>query len=242
MYRNLNAELIVETCRSTRERIAERFVNSGLSKVAAEILAVSEQAAGLAAWLAKPHLPLRALAGIGIVSIFIIVISVAMHVKVQMSVNSIAEFLQGLDAAINEVVFIGVAAFFFLTLEVRLKRRRALKAIHELRALAHIIDMHQITKDPERLSETSANAHENTRRPQSPAELIRYLDNCSDLLALISKVAALYVQNFNDPVTLAAVNEIENLTNGLSRKIWQKIMIFDRILAPGLAAQPSQLG
>jgi hypothetical protein len=31
---------------------------------------------------------------------------------------------------------------------------------------------------------------------------------------------------------LAAVNEIEHLTNGLSRKIWQKIMIFDRILAP----------
>jgi hypothetical protein len=40
------------------------------------------------------------------------------------------------------------------------------------------------------------------------------------------------VQNFDDPVTLGAVNEVETLTNGLSRKIWQKIMIFDRILAP----------
>ena len=48
MYRHLNADLIVQTCRATQERIAERFVNSGLSKVAAEILAVSEQAAGLA--------------------------------------------------------------------------------------------------------------------------------------------------------------------------------------------------
>src|ERR1700743_1503967 len=70
------------------------------------------------------------------------------------------------------------------------------------------------------------------RRPQNPAELIRYLDHCSDLLALLSKVAALYVQDFDDPVTLSAVNEIENLTNGISRKIWQKIMIFDRILTP----------
>ena len=61
---------------------------------------------------------------------------------------------------------------------------------------------------------------------------MKYLDHCSDLLALISKISALYIQNFDDPVTLAAVNEIENLTNGLSRKIWQKIMIFDRILAP----------
>jgi len=235
MYRNLNADLIVQTCRATQERIAEQFVNSGLSKIAAEILTVSEQAAGLAAWLARPHLPLRALAGIGIATIFIIIISVAMSVKVQMTFSSIGEFLQGLDAAINEVVFIGIAAFFFVTLETRLKRRRALNAIRELRALAHIIDMHQLTKDPERITGTPITGTEAAKRPQNPAELIRYLDNCGDLLALISKISALYVQDFDDPVTLAAVNEIENLTSGLSRKIWQKIMIFDRILAPATA-------
>src|SRR5258707_9356286 len=101
MYRTLEAGLIVQTCRAAQERIAERFVNSGLSKVAGEILTVSEQAAGLSAWLAKPHLPLRTLAGLGIVSIFIIIISVAVHIKVQMAVGGIPEFLQGLDAAIN---------------------------------------------------------------------------------------------------------------------------------------------
>jgi len=74
MYRSLNADLIVQTCRATQGRIAEQFANSGLSKVAAEILTVSEQAAGLAAWLAKPHLPLRALAGIGIASILLIAV------------------------------------------------------------------------------------------------------------------------------------------------------------------------
>jgi len=233
MYRNLDADLIVDTCRSTHKRISERFTDSGLSKVAGEILAVSEHAAELELWLSKPHLPLRALAGVGIISIFLIIVSVAMHIKVQMTVGSIGELLQGLDAAINEVVFIGIAAFFFLTLETRLKRQRALKAIRELRSLAHIIDMHQLTKDPERIAEPLTDTARIARRPQNPAELIRYLDYCSDLLALISKVGALYVQKFDDPVTLAAVNEIENLTNGLSRKIWQKIMIFDRILAPG---------
>lgn len=30
-------------------------------------------------------------------------------------------------------------------------------------------------------------------------------------------------------MSLAAVNELEDLTAGLSRKIWQKIMILDRI-------------
>ncbi|MDR3456483.1 MAG: hypothetical protein P4N60_03480 [Verrucomicrobiae bacterium] len=242
MYRSLNASLIVETCRSTQARIAERFTDSGLSKIAGEILTVSEQAAGLSAWLAKPHLSLRALAGVGIITILIIVASVAVHIKVQMTVGNIGEFLQGLDAAINEVVFIGIAAYFFISLETRLKRQRALKAIRELRSLAHIIDMHQLTKDPEHMAETSTDTGRFPKRPQNPVELIRYLDHCSDLLALISKISALYVQEFDDPVTLVAVNEIENLTNGLSRKIWQKIMILDRILAPGNPAPAPNRG
>lgn len=233
MYRSLNAELIVQTCRETQGRIAERFAGSGLSKVAGELLTVSEQAAGLSNWLARPHLPLRILASLGIAAILGIIVGVILHVKVELTFQSMADLLQGLDAAINELVFIGVAVFFFVTLETRLKRHRAMKAIHELRSIAHIIDMHQLTKDPERIADAPANG---AKRPQSPAELIKYLDNCGDLLALISKIAALYVQNFDDPVTLGAVNEVENLTNGLARKIWQKIMIFDRILAPAGAA------
>jgi hypothetical protein len=38
-------------------------------------------------------------------------------------------------------------------------------------------------------------------------------------------VAFLYVQRFDDPVSVNAVNDLENLTTGLSRKIWQKIMV-----------------
>ena len=38
-------------------------------------------------------------------------------------------------------------------------------------------------------------------------------------------MAALYIQDFDDEVALAAVNEVEDLTTGLSRKIWQKLMI-----------------
>lgn len=232
MYRSLDPQLIVQTCRDSAARVAEKFPGSGLSKVAAELLAVSEQATTLSSWLAKPNWALRALAGVGILAVLVIVAGVLMNVKVQLTITSLADFLQSSEAAINEVVFLGIAIFFFLTIEGRLKRQRALKALHELRSMAHIIDMHQLTKDPERITGTPPPESTLAKRPQNPAELIRYLDYCTDLLALISKLAALYVQNFDDPVTLAAVNEVENLTNGLSRKIWQKIMIFDRILAP----------
>jgi CheY-specific phosphatase CheX len=56
-------------------------------------------------------------------------------------------------------------------------------------------------------------------------ELSRYLDYCSEMLSITGKIAALYIQEFDDDVALSAVNEVENLTTGLSRKIWQKLMI-----------------
>ena len=47
------------------------------------------------------------------------------------------------------------------------------------------------------------------------------------MLSLTSKLAAMHVQYFDDPVVLDAVNDIESLTQGLSNKVWQKIMILD---------------
>ena len=51
----------------------------------------------------------------------------------------------------------------------------------------------------------------------------------TELLAILSKVAAIYVQRFNDSETVRAAGDIEDLTVGLSRNIWQKIMILDRV-------------
>lgn len=123
----------------------------------------------------------------------------------------------------------GAAAAFVVTLETRAKRKKALEALHELRVLAHVIDLHQIAKDPERTYGPDGAAAPD---PDSAAQLRRYLNECGDLLALIGKVAAFYVQGFQDGVVLTAVNEIEELTNGLSRKIWQKLTLLDQMVRP----------
>jgi hypothetical protein len=143
--------------------------------------------------------------------------------------NDFTNTMQGVDASISSVVFIGAAILFLISSENRIKRRRALKAIHELRALAHIVDMHQLTKDPETaLRGQPTGTH---KRVMTPFELTRYLDYCGDAMALISKIAALHVQEFQDPVLLDAVDDVEDLTAGFSRKIWQKITILEN-LAP----------
>jgi len=45
------------------------------------------------------------------------------------------------------------------------------------------------------------------------------------MLAIVGKIAAVYAQNIPDPQVVSSVNEVESLTSGISRKIWQKIMI-----------------
>jgi hypothetical protein len=122
-----------------------------------------------------------------------------------------------------------VAIWFLFTLETRLKRRRALDLISELRSIAHVIDMHQLNKDPDRVSPEYEYTASSPKPALTSAQLSRYLDYCSEMLSIVGKLAALCVQDFDDPVTLAAVDELENLCSGLSRKVWQKIMILDRV-------------
>ena len=231
MYRSLNADNIIATAQQLHNRISERFPGSGLSRVSGELVTESRQAAETARWLGLPNNKVR------IISIAIIVAMFAMAAATLLALNrhvelfsNVSDFLQGVDAGVNELVLIGAATYFLLGWETRIKRKRALRAIHVLRSLAHIIDMHQLTKDPERLGAGKSNTPSSPTRSMTPFQLARYLDYCSEMLSIISKIAALYVQDFDDAVTLAAVDEVEDLAGSLSQKMWQKIMILDRML------------
>ena len=54
MYRDLDAGKIADTAAALRDRIGERFVGSGLSRVAEDLLAISREAASLSAGLPDP--------------------------------------------------------------------------------------------------------------------------------------------------------------------------------------------
>ncbi len=228
MYRSLNPEHITRTIAQLRDRIQERFPGSGLGKVAEELQQIGNEAVARSQWIARPLLPLRI--GIGLLVALLAAVTLLALAKLNVTKmwESFSDFVQAIDAGINDIVFIGIAIFFLVTLEGRMKRRRALKAIHELRALAHIIDMHQLTKDPEVILSGGPATKSSPKRAMTTFEMSRYLDYCSEMLSLIGKVAALYAQRFNDPVALSAVDEIEDLTTGLSRKIWQKIMLINQ--------------
>lgn len=257
MYRHLDERRIRSTLDTLSQRIEERFPDSGLYRVSRELIEVARQTESNVAFLRQPYMPVR-LAAIAAVTLLIgtFVTAVWAGLAVVLSGSGepvtlaagVSETLQGVEALVNDVVFLGIAVWFIMTIETRIKRRRALRAMHELRSISHVIDMHQLTKDPERTLSQQADTKSSPVRELSVEQLGRYLDYCSELLSVISKLAALYVQNMNDPIILEAVAEVETLSGGLSSKIWQKITLLDRLRseprppagpAAGPAVQPA---
>ena len=239
MYRTIRAEKVIETAELLVKRVNARFPQSGLSRVAEEIRDVARETDARCRLIGRPNLPLR----FGVVLLIGLAIAltalVVRNVRMTETVWDAATFIQVSESLIGDVVFLGAATVFLVTLETRRKRGRALAAINELRALAHIIDMHQLTKDPEMVLAQYVPTEASPARNMTAFELNRYLDYCSEMLALVSKIAALYVQTFPDSEALAAVDEIESLTTGLSQKIWQKIVILDRYSAAAGGSVPT---
>jgi len=227
MYRQLDDDRIIETLIRLRDRITERFPSSSLRRVSEELLTVAKESASHIAYLAKPNWPVRTSVGIAIAAMLAVLAAAASQIRLDTGTREWPVLVQAVDSAINDLVFIGIAIFFLVRIETRLKRRRALRVLHQLRSIAHVVDMHQLTKDPEQLLSNPPATASSPQRTMSRGELGRYLDYCSELLSVTSKIAALFVERFDDPVTLAAVNEIESLTAGLSRKVWQKISMLN---------------
>jgi hypothetical protein len=233
----LDAARIAYTIGKLERRIEERFPNSGLGQVCSRLKDIAENTVRRVDEVSRPILWLRT--GTWIMAVTVVVGFVTLLFRVLVldempgGVTNALTVFQALETGIQDVVFVGIGLVFLISAETRIKRRRALLYIRELRAVAHIVDMHQLTKDPGRLLRPAADTESSPKRSYTPTQLGRYLDYCSEMLSLNSKIAALYAERFSDGVVLQAVDEIEALTTGLSRKIWQKIMILDdaRLLA-----------
>lgn len=232
----LDDDRIIETVLTLQRRIEDRFPDSGLSKLCGRLHSVACRASERAAMISRPIAWIR-VSGYLIAISLVLVLGGLIALAVQsLGPQAIAEsesigllgWIQAVESTLNDMIFFGIAIFFLVSLENRIKRRRALAAIHELRSIAHVIDMHQLTKDPERFWREGSDTRHSPKHAMTPFLLNRYLDYCSEMLSLTGKIAALYVQKFDDADAVAAVSEVEQLTSGLSRKIWQKIMILEQ--------------
>jgi len=234
MYRALNPEKTTQTLQTLSKRIEERFPGASLGNVCRELLQIARETHERVNWTARSLPWIRA----GVCSVIIAAVAALWFAVRYIKLQGQPE-LEELDAGFNVLVLFGASLFFLLSLESRIKRHHILQALHELRSISHVIDMHQLTKDPSQLiCSTELRTASSPARSLTPFLLTRYLDYCSELLSLVGKLAALYAQSTSDPVVLQSVNDIEQLTNGLARKIWQKIMMLDDDVSPNPTESP----
>jgi hypothetical protein len=227
----LDADRIEETLARLRLRIAARFPNASLGNVCASLVATARETATSAAALAQPMWWLRALAlivatGWAIGTVYVVREIDWAALSQRADVTSLA---QGLDSAVNLLLLAGAAIWFVLSLEERIKRSATLAKLHALRSFAHVIDMHQLTKDPTMILAGASSTAASPERHMTEFELARYLDFCAEMLALTAKLAALYAGASSDRTILQAATEVEDLASDLGRKIWQKIMILSQL-------------
>jgi hypothetical protein len=223
----LDAEQILKTLRRLELRIAERFPDRGLRSICRDLITIGEEAQLRSITIARPDLLLRLAVYLVIAGAVAGMFVIAFSINLQVGTPEIFGVFQGVEAAANIVVLFGAALFFLISLETRIKRNRTLADLHVFRSIAHVIDMHQLTKDPSIVLAPGPTTPSSPERTMNRFELSRYLDYCSEMLSLTSKLAALYAQNLPDPIIVDAVNDIERLTTNLSSKIWQKITILD---------------
>ncbi|RWO02937.1 hypothetical protein [Mesorhizobium sp.] len=228
-YRTLDAKLIIETAERLEKRVAERFPDTGLHGVAIELVSLSRDLAKAAKALEAPIWWLRGVVIVAIAAgalMFLFVGTILPLGRISGTHDAI-QSVQGIESLINMIILAMLGFLALIRTEERIKRKQVFRKLHGLRSLIHVIDMHQLTKDPAALSTDFKPTSHSPARITDRADLARYLDYCSEMLSITGKIAALFAQSVNDDVVVDGVNDIESLGSNLSRKIWQKITLID---------------
>jgi hypothetical protein len=227
-FRSLDPQKILTTTERLERRIVERFPDRGLAAVAREVTALARTVDREVAGLEPPIWALRLLVGAIVLAGAAVFLWIGSIIPLNQVGRDTFDSVEGVEAAINTILLAALGLIALVRLEARVKRQRVAKGLHALRSVIHVIDMHQLTKDPVTLSPDFQPTEASPHRDMTAVEMSRYLDYCSELLAITGKLAALYAQAVPDEGVASAVNDIEVLGSSLSRKIWQKITLIDQ--------------
>jgi hypothetical protein len=227
----LAADHVGATVAQLERRINARFGERGLTKAARDlahlVVLVGEEAALSRARLRRMTVTARAVSIVIIAATFVALV-ISLHSAVADGLARTADWVPLVESVVNDLVFAAIAVVFLWAFPERLERRSLLRLLHRLRSLAHVIDMHQLSKDPEQVSPAYVPTAESVAHGLNADQLHHYLNYCSEMLSLTAKTAALCAEHSTDGVVLETVSYIETLTTELCNKIWQKISLLPR--------------
>jgi HAMP domain-containing protein len=224
----LTREFVTATASKLVRRIDVRFGECELKRLATLVAATASNSHRRLNWPYRSGLGVKLLVWPGVLTALVGLAYGLSWLNLKVEVNSAVDFVQGLDALLGILVMLGAASWFFLTLGSRLVRSKLTKAVQELRALAHTVDLVQLDKDPDRLNWKSSEItalSPSLGKANTAFLLGRYLDYCAELLSLIGKIGALYSEQVTDTTVLGELAELEKLTNQYRDNIGTKMSL-----------------
>jgi hypothetical protein len=227
----LVADHVGATVDQLERRIRARFGDRGLTRAAKDLRRLVDEVQTEAGQSHRRFL--RTTLASRTVSVVIVVATLAAlffsgRSAVIDGLDTASDWIPWVESVINDLVFAAIAVLFLWAFPERRERRTLLGLLHRLRSLAHVIDMHQLSKDPEQVSPTYTRTAESVTHGLDADQLHHYLDYCSEMLSLTAKTAALCAEHSTDEVVLETIATLETLTTELSNKIWQKISLLPR--------------
>ena len=120
LYRELNPQRVIETSLLLQKRISERFPGSGLSRVAQELVEVAQAADQVSLWLSRPIWWVRVSVAAAVLVLLLLLPAALSLVDLSLKGVGIFETAQGVEATVNNLVFLAVAVYFLFGLEARL--------------------------------------------------------------------------------------------------------------------------
>ena len=121
-------------------------------------------------------------------------------------------FSDATDAGFNLLVVLAGALWFLVTIEARLRRKKALDCLEELREFIHVIDVTQLYYTPDLYNADPASSHSSLNLDYN------YLLFCTQMLGVISNLAPLYIRGAAGDSILRAVSEVEMLAIAIIAK------------------------
>jgi len=211
----LEPSRLIEAAERLDQAVRERLPNTHLAKLSGEILTIARETARRVKEAQRPIFRIRILSALALGTAVVGIVFIARHVQYRAEVENVSEVLEGIDAGFNILILLGGMLLYLTTLESRIKKRRVMENLHELKELLHLVDMNQLAHPPQLFANTSTDPTQAVGRDSF------YLIAHIRMFSLIGNLAAAYSQNVKDDSVLRMAGHIETMASGYTEKLWE---------------------
>ena len=217
----LDPAKIIQTADNLARRVSNRFPDSTLAGLAADLAEIARVTDEHVLLARKPNRLIRGLgwlAGvIGILGLWYFVGRIQTHlIDAKMEFGTVTDLFESADAGFNILVALAGALWFLVTIEARFKRKQALERIGELLEFIQLIDVTQLYYTPELYKSNSLPDSTQARFDHT------YLLFCNEMLGVIGNLAPLYTRGNMDDSVWRATSDVIMLAHAIEGRLFAK--------------------